>query len=204
MITVLVRPSRANTRSSFTRQAIAAVKVMIVLTLALGVLYPAFVWGVGQVVAREQAAGSLVGSDGHVVGSTLLGQQWTGPEWFHGRPSVSDYSGVVSGGSNLGPGRALDDVVTARREALALGAGPLPPDALTASASGLDPHISMAYAAEQVERVAAARGLPSQTVERVVAAATEGRSLGFVGQERVNVLRLNLALAALSPDAAAK
>ena len=177
------------------RQLVASVKVLAVLTLLLGVAYPLTVWGIGQVVARDQAAGSLVRVDGRAVGSSLLGQQWTGPEWFHGRPSISDYSGDVSGGSNLGPGAPVEAAAAVRLAELGVGTAGVPADALTASASGLDPHISVAYARAQVARVASARGLSTDVVEGLVAAATEGRQLGFLGEERVNVLRLNVALA---------
>ncbi|MGW5237632.1 potassium-transporting ATPase subunit KdpC [Monashia sp. NPDC004114] len=173
---------------------------MIVLTVLLGLLYPAVVWGVGQVVARDQAAGSLVSVNGHVVGSSLIGQQWNGDQWFWGRPSASDYSGDTSGGSNLS-GSALADEVAKRASASGLDQAIAPADALTASASGLDPHISPAYAAAQVARVAAARGLPEDRVAALVAEHTQARSAGFLGQPRVNVLELNLALARLSGSA---
>ncbi len=141
--------------------------------------------------------------NGTVVGSSLLGQRFSGDRWFHGRPSVSDYSGDTSGGSNLAA--SSKDQVTAvaqRRTAVtaadgrgtAQGAGAIPADALTASASGLDPHISPAYAALQVPRVAKATGLGTGVVERLVAAHTQGRTIGFLGAPRVNVLELNLAL----------
>lgn len=184
------------------KQSLAGLRLMLVLTLVLGVAYPAAVWGVGQVVARDQAAGSLVASGGRLVGSSLIGQQWLGDEWFHSRPSASDYSGRTSGGTNLGPGRALDAEVLKRADAAGLGGAPAPADALTASASGLDPHISPAYAAAQVERVAAARGLDAARVRALVAAHTDGRSAGFLGQPRVNVLELNLALARLAAPSA--
>ncbi|GAA6526920.1 K(+)-transporting ATPase subunit C [Intrasporangium sp. DVR] len=180
------------------RQLVASVRVMAAFTVLLGLLYPLAVWGTGQLVARDQAAGSLVRVDDRVVGSALLGQQWTGPEWFHGRPSASDYSGDVSGGTNLGPGAPVEGAVARRRIRMDLGDGPQPPDALTASASGLDPHISVANAEAQVARVAAARGLPPEVVGGLVVDATEDRALGFLGEERVNVLRLNIGLRGLS------
>ena len=182
------------TRSSAVRQSIASLKMMAVMTLLVGLAYPLLVWGVGQLVARDQAAGSLVESGGQVVGSSLLGQSWTGAEWFHGRPSASDSAGDVSGGTNLGPSsHGLADAVAERREASGLGDA-APADALTASGSGLDPHISPEYARAQVQRVAGARGLPAATVQRLVDENTQGRTLGFLGSERVNVLELNLAL----------
>lgn len=190
-----------STVSSFVKQSWAGLRAMTVFTLALGLLYPAVVWGVGQVVARDQAAGSLVRVGDRVVGSSLVGQQWTGDRWFWGRPSASDYSGETSGGSNLS-GSALADEVAKRASAAGLDPATAPADALTASGSGLDPHISPAYAAAQVSRVAAARGLPESDVSRLVAEHTQGRSAGFLGEPRVNVLDLNLALARLTGGSA--
>jgi potassium-transporting ATPase KdpC subunit len=186
-----------STVNSFVKQSWAGLRAMIVFTVLLGLLYPAVVWGVGQVVARDQAAGSLVNVGDQVVGSSLIGQQWTGDQWFWGRPSASNYSGDTSGGSNLS-GSALADEVTKRAQAARLDQATAPADALTASGSGLDPHISPEYAATQVSRVAAARGLAPSVVQRLVAEHTQGRAAGFLGQPRVNVLELNLALAALS------
>ena len=132
------------------------------------------------------------------MGSSLLGQQWSGPGWFHSRPSVSDSAGDTSGGSNLGPGRALDAEVATRAAAEGLDPASAPADALTASASGLDPHISPAYAAAQVARVAAARGVARARVVALVERHTQGRAAGFLGQPRVNVLELNLDLERLA------
>ena len=185
------------TMTNLLRQSVAGLRAMLVLTVLLGVLYPGAVWGVGQLVARDQAAGSLVTVDGTVVGSSLLGQQWTGAQWFQSRPSTSDYAGGTSGGSNLGPGPALDAEVAARAAAAGLDPAAAPADALTASGSGLDPHITPAYAAAQVGRVAAARGLDVARVRTLVDDHTEGRIAGFLGQPRVDVLGLNLALARL-------
>ncbi|CAN7326759.1 K(+)-transporting ATPase subunit C [Terrabacter sp. LjRoot27] len=184
------------------KQSLAGLRAMLVLTVLLGVLYPAVVWGVGQFVARDQAAGSLVSSGGRVVGSSLIGQQWPGDEWFHGRPSASAYAGDTSGGTNLGPGPDLDAEVAQRGQAAGLDATSAPADALTASASGLDPHISPTYAAAQVERVAAARGLDVSQVRSLVAEHTQERVAGFLGQPRVDVLELNLALARLTAPSA--
>lgn len=183
-----------------TRQMPAALRALLILTLVAGVLYPLTVLGAGQLVARGQANGSLVRHGDVVVGSTSLGQQVTGPTWFHGRPSAVEYAGSQSGGSNLGPAepdleKALQDNATAVK-ASAPGVGAtLPPDALTASGSGLDPDISPAYADLQVAPVAAARGLSETTVRDLVAAHTKGRLLGFLGEPRVNVTELNAALA---------
>ncbi|TWP36397.1 potassium-transporting ATPase subunit KdpC [Leekyejoonella antrihumi] len=181
--------------SALGRQTSAAVKMLLVLTLVLGIGYPALVWSVGRLALPGQAGGSLVSASGRVVGSSLIGQQWNGPQWFHGRPSASDYAGNTSGGSNLPPGDPrLTRQVQARRAAAGPIGNQLPPDALTASASGLDPHISPAYARLQIERVAAARHLPIKVVRHLVDAHTQPRTLGFIGEPRVNVLELNLAL----------
>ncbi len=183
-----------------TRQLPAALRALLILTLITGVLYPLTVLGAGQLVARGQANGSLVRRGDAVVGSTSLGQQVTGATWFHNRPSAVEYAGSKSGGSNLGPAepdleKALQDNATAVRGAAPRAGASLPPDALTASGSGLDPDISPAYAELQVARVAAARGVPEATVRDLVAAHTKGRLLGFLGEPRVNVTELNAALA---------
>ncbi|MEW1955886.1 potassium-transporting ATPase subunit KdpC [Terrabacter sp. NPDC080008] len=190
-----------STLSSFVKQSWAALRAMLVLTALFGLLYPAVILGVGQVVARDQSAGSLVRVHGAVVGSSLLGQQWAGDQWFHGRPSASGYSGDTSGGSNLS-GSALAAEVGKRAQAAGLDPGTAPADALTASGSGLDPDVSPAYALSQVPRVATARGLDPTRVRALVDAHTSGRQLGFLGQPRVNVLELNLALDALAAPSA--
>ncbi|WP_265444578.1 potassium-transporting ATPase subunit KdpC [Flexivirga meconopsidis] len=189
------------TTSSLTigRQTLAALRIFLVLTVLVGVLYPAAVWGVGRVAFHDQATGSQVSVDGKVVGSSLLGQQWKGAQWFHGRDSASEYAGDVSGGSNLpATDKRQQDAVAAREKALAPLGGNPPPDALTMSASGLDPHISPAYARLQAPAVAKARGLQLAQVQRLIDDATKGRVAGFLGDERVNVLQLNLALQQLS------
>ena len=188
--------------NSVVKQSLAGLRVMLVLTVLLGVLYPAAVWGIGQVAAREQAAGSLVSFDGRTVGSSLIGQQWQGDEWFHSRPSASDYSGQTSGGTNLGPGADLDAEVAERAQAAGLDPATAPADALTASGSGLDPDISPAYAVTQVERVAAARGIDAARIRQLVDEHVRGRTAGFLGQPRVDVLELNLALARLAAPSA--
>ncbi len=183
--------------TSLTRQCAAALRLLLILTVALGLLYPATVYAVGRVAAPGQADGSLVRADGRVVGSSLLGQDFTGDAWFHGRPSTSDDAGATSGGSNLAQSStAQRDAVAARSAAVsrAEGSTALPPDALTASASGLDPDISPAYARLQVARVARTTGLSGQVVTDLVERHTKGRALGFLGAPRVNVLELNLAL----------
>ncbi len=187
------------------RQLWAATRALLVATIALGVVYPLIVTGVAQVIAPGRADGSLVERDGTVVGSALIGQAFTDaggdplPQYFQSRPSTSDYDGRASGGSNLGPNAPqLAALVEQRRAAVAQleGVDPadVPPDAVTASASGLDPHISPAYAAVQVERVAAKRGLPVAEVVVLVEQATSGRDLGSIGEPHVNVLILNRSL----------
>ncbi|MCJ1674451.1 potassium-transporting ATPase subunit KdpC [Rathayibacter sp. VKM Ac-2929] len=191
------------------RQYGVALRALLVLTVALGVLYPLAITGIGQVAFARQANGSLLTENGETVGSSLIGQSFTDadgnplPEWFQSRPSAAGdgYDASASSGSNLGPEN--EDLIAAiqeRRAAIAAfdGVDPaaVPADALTASASGLDPQISPAYAAIQVARVAAARGLTEEDVRALVAEHTRARDLGFLGDETVNVLELNLALAA--------
>ena len=187
---------------TFMRQLGASARMILLLTLVLGALYPAAIWGIGQVVRPSAANGSLVERGGQVVGSSLIGQSFTGPQWFQGRPSAVDYSGDASGASNLPADDPRQVKAVAERKAALLKANPqatgaVPADALTASASGLDPHISVAYALWQVPRVAAALHLSAGQVRTLVDQHTQGRSLGFLGQPRVNVLELNLALDSL-------
>jgi potassium-transporting ATPase KdpC subunit len=186
------------------RQLAAAVKALLVLTVLLGVLYPAAVLAAG-LLAPNQANGSLISLRGNVVGSSLLGQAAEGPQWFQARSSVSDQSGDTSGGSNLGPDAADLATQVSERESALRAANPgapatIPPDALTASGSGLDPHISPEYAAFQVPRVAAARGMDVALVQQLVAAHTQHPALGFIGQDRVNVTELNVALETADAD----
>jgi K+-transporting ATPase ATPase C chain len=184
-------------RSGTLRQLAAGLRMLAVLTVVLGLLYPAAVWGVGRLAFPHRAAGSLVEVDGRVVGSSLLGQDFRDARHFWSRPSASDYSGRTSGGSNLSPVSAAQRAAVHERErryAAANGGAAAPPDALTACGSGLDPHISPANAAAQAPRVAAATGVPLAEVRRLVAAHTRGRVLGFLGEPRVEVLALNLAV----------
>ncbi|MBB5790546.1 potassium-transporting ATPase subunit KdpC [Jiangella mangrovi] len=183
------------------RQSWAGLRVLLLFTVILGIAYPLAVTGVSQVAFGDQADGSLVSRDGEVVGSSLIGQTFEGDEWFHSRPSAAGdgYDPLASSGSNLGPESAdLLATVEERRAAVASenGVDPadVPPDAITASGSGLDPHISPAYAEIQVERVAEARGLSADAVAELVSEHTQGRILGILGGERVDVLELNLAL----------
>jgi K+-transporting ATPase ATPase C chain len=181
------------------RQLLAGVRMLLVMTVILGLAYPAAITLVARVFPAR-ADGSLVTTaDGTVVGSALLGQAATGPEWFQPRPSASDYSGETSGGSNLSPASVSQQQARQeRRSALERdnpdAEGPVPEDALTASASGLDPHISPAYARWQVPRVAAARRIAAAELEAMIVAATDRAPLGYLGQDGVNVTRLNLAL----------
>ncbi|WP_243226722.1 potassium-transporting ATPase subunit KdpC [Microbacterium sp. CIAB417] len=194
------------------RQSGVAVRTLLAATLVLGVGYTALITGVSQLALPAQANGSLVtDAAGTVVGSALIGQSFTDadgaalPQYFQSRPSAAGdgYDGAASSGSNLGPENPdLIDAIAQRRQAVAEleGVDPasVPVDALTASGSGLDPHISPAYADLQVARVARTRGLDEAEVRRLVAAHTTGPDLGYLGEPRVNVLELNLALDALS------
>jgi len=177
------------------------IKISIRITIALLVitcgLYPLAVWGIGQVAFRDKANGSLITRNGKLIGSSLIGQNFTGPRFFHGRPSSSGYDPSASGGTNWGPtSKKLLDAITDRTTKYAdtkLSNG-IPADAVTASCSGVDPHISVANAQSQAARVARANHLPIERVRQMIAAHTEGRFLGIFGEPRVNVLLLNLAL----------
>ena len=184
------------------RQLQPALRMTILLTVLTGLIYPAIVTGVCQVLFRHQANGSLVAQNGQVIGSSLLGQNFTRPEYFHPRPSAAGtdgYDPTASSGSNLGPtNQKLFDRVKAAAEQFRKDnpdySGPIPADALTASGSGLDPEISIANANAQAARVAKARGAAAGMVEALIASATKGRDLGFLGEPRVNVLELNMDL----------
>lgn len=185
------------------RQLLPAIRILAVLTVVTGLLYPLAVFGIGQVAFSHRADGSLVRRDGRVVGSSLLAQAFTAARYFHPRPSAAGkngYDGAASGASNLGPSNpALTAAVRVRAaryrtENGLARAALVPVDAVTASGSGLDPDISVANARLQVARVARARGLPARTVRLVVDAHSNGRPLGFLGEATVNVLDLNLAL----------
>jgi K+-transporting ATPase ATPase C chain len=182
-----------------------AIVLLLVLTVITGVVYPLVVTGIAQVAFPTQAAGSLLVRDGKPVGSTLIGQSFSDPKHFWSRPSATapqPYNGLASGGSNLGPlNPALTDGIKSRMDALRAADptnnSPIPVDLVTASGSGLDPDISLAAAYYQAPRVARERGLQPQAVLALIAAHARGRWLGILGEPRVNVLDLNLALDAM-------
>jgi K+-transporting ATPase ATPase C chain len=192
-------PGDSDDKSPVLRPALV---LFLVLSLLTGFLYPLLVTGVAQTVFPHQANGSLIQRDGQAVGSELIGQPFSQPSHFWSRPSATGpmaYNGGASSGSNLGPSHpALAEAVQARIAALRAAdpgnTAPVPVDLVTASASGLDPHISLAAARYQVARVARARGLAAEQVNALVDQHTEGAWLGFMGEARVNVLALNLAL----------
>jgi K+-transporting ATPase ATPase C chain len=205
------------------RQLRPAIVSVVTLTVLCGIVFPLAITGIAQLIFRHQANGSLLVRDGRVVGSHLIGQGVSGPGYFHPRPSAAGggYDATASAGTNLGPTSeklingihkrlpngeddpgnysGIRDLAAAYRQENGLAAGtPLPADAVTRSGSGLDPDISPANAALQVARVAQARGLPAGLVRGMVLNHTEGRTLGLLGEPRVNVLELNLALDAAS------
>jgi potassium-transporting ATPase KdpC subunit len=187
--------------SSTTRQFAAAARMFLALTLLLGVLYPAVIWGVGRLGLSDQADGSRIERGGVVVGSSLLGQNFTDERHFQSRPSASEYAGGVSGGSNLYASNEDQQAAIAERQsgyAAANGGAAAPADAVTASGSGLDPHISPENAVAQAPRVATANGLREDVVRDLVREHTQGSILGFLGEPKVNVLELNLAVEELA------
>lgn len=182
-----------------------AIILFLVLTAITGIVYPLVITGIAQLAFPAQAGGSIILEDGKAVGSILIGQSFSDPKHFWSRPSATSpqpYNGLASGGSNLGPlNPALTDSVKARIDALRAAdpnnTAPIPVDLVTASASGLDPDISLAAAYYQIPRVARTRGLRPEAVRTLVAAHAQGRWLGILGEPRVNALELNLALDAL-------
>ncbi len=204
--------TRTSTRT-YARHLGVAARAMLVATAVLGLAYTALITGIGQLALPAQANGSLVrGTDGQVVGSALIGQSFTDadgaalPQYFQSRPSAAGdgYDGTASSGSNLGPENAdLGAAIGERQAAIAssdgVALGDIPADAVTASGSGLDPHISPEFAKVQIARVAKARGMTEADVAAIVDRFTEGRLFGIIGEPRVNVLLLNLALDADKP-----
>jgi K+-transporting ATPase ATPase C chain len=183
-------------------QLVPALRMVVLLTILTGFIYPGVVTGFCQLLFRNQANGSLIVQNGQVIGSELLAQNFTKPEYFHPRPSAAGndgYDPTASSGSNLGPtSQKLYDRVKASagqfRKENPDFSGTIPADALTTSGSGLDPHISIANALAQAARVAKARGVLTSTIESLISSNTEGRDFGFLGDPRVNVLQLNLKL----------
>ena len=204
------RPTPSGGALPMIRNAFRALLATLVLALITGLVYPLVMTGVAQVAFHDKANGSLVKSQGRVIGSSLIGQAWTGPQWFYGRPSaISDpYDASTSSGSNLGPlSQALADAITGRAAAILKLEGPyrpglttaqIPADLLTASASGLDPAVSPEAAMFQVARIAAVRHLSPTAVRDLIHEHTANRTLGFLGEPRVDVLELNVALQQLA------
>jgi K+-transporting ATPase ATPase C chain len=186
------------------KNALRALLAVVVLSVLTGLVYPLVITGVAQVGMKGKADGSLVDVDGQVVGSSSIGQLWDGEEWFHGRPSAVDYDASASSGSNLGPtSQELADQITERVAAILALEGPyhpdltaadIPADLVTASGSGMDPDISVASADLQAARIAAVHDLTLEQVMSLIEDHTAQKVLGFLGEPRVNVLELNLAL----------
>jgi potassium-transporting ATPase KdpC subunit len=192
------------------RNPLHALLATLVLAVLTGLMYPLVMTGFAQVAFHDKANGSLVHADGRVVGSSLIGQAWSGPQWFYGRPSAisSPYDASTSSGSNLGPlSKALADAIDQRVAAIikvegayhpGLRASDIPVDLLTASASGLDPDITPAAAMFEASRIAAVRRIPLARVRALIREHMESRTLGLLGEPRVNVLELNLSLQQLA------
>lgn len=189
----------------YATQARRALVLLVALTVLVGVIYPLVITGIGQALFHQKANGSLITSDGELAGSALIGQPFSDPGYFWSRPSATSpypYNGGASSGSNLGPTNPALLTIIADRIAALRAVDPsnnagVPVDLVTASGSGLDPDISPAAAEYQMARVARARGMSNDTLRALVQKYTRGRSLGFLGEPRVNVLELNLALDAL-------
>ena len=188
------------------KQIYPAIAMTIVLTVILGIIYPLAITGLAMVMFPAKAAGSLIEKDGKIIGSSLIGQPFSGAGYFHSRPSAAGagYDATASAGTNLGPTnqKLMDNVKSAADTIREENPGsPIPIDMVTASASGLDPHITPAAAEFQVPRIAKERGMSAEEVLRLVREHTEGRQFGLLGEPRVNVLELNLALDVVRPMA---
>ena len=193
------------------RTALRALIATLLLAAITGIAYPLVMTGIGQVAFAHDANGSLVDVNGQPVGSALIGQQWTGPQWFYGRPSAVQNDAATSSGANLGPrSQTLANDISARAAAIlkvespytpGLTVADIPVDLVTTSGSGLDPDISVAAARFQAPRIAAVRGLPLDQVMSLIDAHTSQKTLGFLGEPRVNVLELNVALQEVAPRA---
>jgi len=187
------------------RNLVTAVLMTIATTILLGIIYPLVVTGIAKVLFANKANGQLIERDGKLIGSRIIGQAFTGPGYFHSRPSAAGngYDAANSGGTNFGPTnqKLIDRVKQDTASLQAENPGkPVPIDMVTTSASGLDPHITPAAAAFQIPRVARERGVSNEALQRLVAKHAEGRQLGFLGEPRVNVLELNLELDATYPQ----
>ncbi|MFI6010084.1 potassium-transporting ATPase subunit KdpC [Streptomyces sp. NPDC051243] len=190
----------------------AALRMLLVLTVVTGIVYPLVVTGIGQLAFNDKANGSMVKVDGKEVGSSLIGQSWNlpgtdkpDPKWFQGRPSNSGYDPLTTGSSQLGASdpTLVKNIEAAKKQVAEFNGVPeseVPKDAVTGSASAIDPDISEEYAEVQVKRVAEANGLTAAQVEKLVKDHTHGRTLGFLDQPRVNVLELNIALKELAKN----
>jgi len=183
-------------------QLMPSLRMLVIMSALTGVIYPLVVTGIAEVAFPQAASGSLIMQDGKTLGSDLIGQPFDDPKYFWSRPSATSpqpYNGAASSGSNQGPRNpaladAVKDRIKALRDADPGNTAAVPVDLITASGSGLDPHISVAAAEYQLARVTKTRGLASEKVQRLVAENTEGRTLGVLGEPRVNVLKLNIAL----------
>jgi potassium-transporting ATPase KdpC subunit len=184
------------------RQLLIGLRMTLMLTILTGLLYPGLVTGICQMIFPNQANGSLIVKNGHVIGSVLIGQSFTRREYFQPRPSAAGndgYDPTASGGSNLGPtsqklaDRVKSSIAQFRKDNPDF-TGPIPADLVTASGSGLDPQLSPASISAQAPRVAVARGISINQIQQLASEFTEGRELGFLGEPRVNVMRLNIAL----------
>jgi len=184
------------------RQSLIGLRMTLMLTILTGLLYPGLVTGICQMIFPNQANGSLIVKNGHVIGSALIGQSFTRREYFQPRPSAAGndgYDPTASGGSNLGPtsqklaDRVKSSIAQFRKDNPDF-TGPIPADLVTASGSGLDPQLSPASISAQAPRVAVARGISINQIQQLASEFTEGRELGFLGEPRVNVMRLNIAL----------